>query len=120
LGIALIGLFFTGETRSPLLGSLFFVLGVLLYVADRVNVVEIREKGIIVDGGFYPWDQLRGYRWDEGKIPTLILRFSRYTSRFGIAPEQKDLIQGILQEHVQSATTSQQPQSLAAPGQPGG
>jgi len=118
LGMALIGLFLAGESRSLFLGSLFLLLALLSCIADRASVVDIREKGVIVDGAFYAWDRLRGYRWDEGKVPALILRFDRYTSRFGVAPDQKDLIQALQQAQAPSAANSRQPQSAASPGQP--
>jgi hypothetical protein len=78
-----------------------------------VALLETLEGELVNDDARFlanPWNQIRAYRWEDGKIPTLVLQFSYGFSRFGIARQQKGLIAEVLQNHFQTVTNSQQPQ----------
>ena len=78
--------------------------------------LEIREKGIVTGSSvFHAWHEIRAHRWEEGKIPILVLQLSGWGScRFGVAPEQKSIIQELLQDRRQTVATHK-PEGSATP-----
>lgn len=117
---------FLGKNAKDLLmpGSLLLLIAVnevYRLIGLDLWAVEIRENGLVAMEGFIPWDRLQTYRWEDGKIPTLVLQLGKYAfKRYGVAPEQKSTIDELFREHIQSAPKSASPEGTTSHDSPSG
>lgn len=62
--------------------------------------IEIRERGFLYMGDFWPWDQVKSYSWTETPKLTLRLKCIRYIGTYRVNPGQKEADEALLKEKI--------------------
>jgi hypothetical protein len=79
---------------------IFGAMALSWYWGFPASALELRVHGILVGPNFSPWEQIQSFQW-EGETAMLKLKISHYGyTRTLISPEQKEVVDKILEQHV--------------------